>query len=66
MHLNVRDDGIGFDMATQPRSAHGLTGMRFRVESESGSLEIVAAPGEGTSIRVTLPESASGVNKKLE
>ena len=66
VHLNVQDDGIGFDMAAQPRSAHGLTGMRFRVESEGGSLEIVASPGEGTSIRVTLPELAKGKNKKME
>ncbi|MEO8117726.1 MAG: CHASE3 domain-containing protein [Rhodoferax sp.] len=64
VHLSVRDDGIGFDTATQPSSAHGLTGMRFRVEAEGGSLAVVAAPGEGTSIRVTLPESANGTQSE--
>ena len=55
--MAVRDDGAGFDPAAQPRSAHGLVGMRFRVEAEGGTLAVVSAVGQGTSIRVTLPES---------
>lgn len=59
-HLTVRDDGIGFDTATLPSSAHGLAGMRFRVEAEGGSFAIESTLGKGTSIRVTLPESTNG------
>jgi len=57
-HLSVRDDGAGFDTTMRPGSAHGLTGMRFRVEAEGGSLAVVAAPGQGTQIGVTLPKLA--------
>ncbi|MES2879639.1 MAG: CHASE3 domain-containing protein [Pseudomonadota bacterium] len=59
-HVVVRDDGVGFDPATLPRSAYGLAGMRFRVEAEGGSFAIVSTPGSGTLIRATLPESLNG------
>ncbi len=57
VEVSVRDDGVGFDTGAQPRSAYGLTGMRFRVESEGGSFAVVAAPGSGTMIQVTLPQA---------
>jgi signal transduction histidine kinase len=54
--VSVSDDGIGFDAGAQRRSsAHGLLGMRFRVEAEGGRMEIAATPGEGTRISATLP-----------
>jgi len=56
---SVRDDGIGFDPQTRPPSTHGLVGMRYRVEAEGGTLKLSSAPGRGTSIEVTLPESSS-------
>ncbi len=59
--LEVRDDGSGFDTAVPPRSAYGLVGMRYRVEAEHGTLAVEAAPGRGTTIRVTLPPRAEGV-----
>jgi len=57
--LEVRDDGSGFDTAVPPRSAYGLMGMRYRVEAEHGTLAVDAAPGRGTTIRVTLPPRAA-------
>jgi len=56
--ISVRDDGVGFDTSMQPRSAYGLVGMRYRVEAEGGSLNLVSSPGQGTLIQVTLPESS--------
>lgn len=53
--LEVRDDGAGFDPARQPESAHGLTGMRYRVEAAGGTLEVEARPGRGTRIVAWLP-----------
>ena len=54
--LTVQDDGIGFDAAqARGRGAHGLTGMRYRVESEGGMFEIDAAPGRGTRLSAWLP-----------
>jgi signal transduction histidine kinase len=56
--IAVRDDGVGFDPGAQRGSAYGLVGMRFRVEAERGSLNVVSAPGQGTRVEATLPESA--------
>ena len=53
----VRDDGVGFDTAASTSSGFGLKGMRFRVEAEGGRLAVVSAPGQGTQVKVTLPES---------
>jgi len=59
VEVSVRDDGVGFDPATQPRSAYGLVGMRFRVESEGGTLTVQSAPGQGTLVQASLPESGA-------
>jgi signal transduction histidine kinase len=56
--VSVRDDGVGFDTTAQSASAHGLMGMRFRVEAEGGRLTVQSAPGQGTLIRVSLPAAA--------
>lgn len=53
--LCVADDGCGFDPRAAQASAHGLKGMRYRVEAEGGSLHIVSAPGRGTRIAARLP-----------
>ena len=58
VEVTVRDDGVGFNTRAPARpSAHGLVGMRFRVEAEGGSMSIVAAPGLGTLITARLPEA---------
>ena len=56
--VSVRDDGVGFDVAAPAKSAFGLLGMRFRVEAEGGQLVLLSTPGQGTQVRVSLPESA--------
>ena len=61
VEVSVRDNGIGFDSTVQPTSAHGLVGMRFRVEAEGGSLAIISTPGQGTVIQARLPESTLAV-----
>ncbi len=58
VRVSVRDDGVGFDTAAQKGSAYGLVGIRIRVEAEKGTLAVTSAPGQGTRIQVTLPESA--------
>ena len=54
----VRDDGAGFDTSRQPISAHGLLGMKYRLESEGGELVVSSSPGCGTTLRAELPELA--------
>jgi len=53
LHLQVRDDGEGFDPAG-PRGL-GLIVMRERAQSVGGQLSIESAPGEGTLIELHLP-----------
>ena len=57
--LTVTDDGCGFDPADQPDDLElptfGLIGMRERAAIAGGTLEIVSAPGRGTSIVTRLP-----------
>jgi signal transduction histidine kinase len=54
--ISVHDDGIGFDPSRTGAAAHGLMGMRFRVEAEGGVLSVQSAPGHDTRILARLPE----------
>jgi len=56
LHLQVTDDGEGFDPAS-PRGL-GLIVMRERAQSAGGRLQIHTAPGEGTRIELYLPYRA--------
>jgi signal transduction histidine kinase len=60
VRLGVRDDGQGFDPQRVPHGRHGLLGMRVRVESHGGRLEVSSAPGAGTTILASLPSAAVG------
>jgi signal transduction histidine kinase len=53
--LEVSDDGRGFQLATVHAQAHGLIGMRQRIEAKAGEFLVRSAPGKGTSIRARLP-----------
>jgi len=58
--LSVRDDGSGFDLeAARGRAASGaslgLVGMEERIALVGGSLELRAAPGQGTVLLATFP-----------
>jgi signal transduction histidine kinase len=65
--LTIRDDGCGFDVsqALPTAAGHfGLLGMRERAEKISAALQIQSAPGQGTTICVTVPLSpADSVSK---
>ncbi len=55
--LRVVDRGRGFDPTENFRPPHGwgLAGMKERVESIGGTLQIISAPGQGTTIEVCVP-----------
>ena len=54
--LEVRDDGSGFEPATESRPGHyGLTGMRERAAAIGGTLEVTSEPEGGTSVRLRAP-----------
>jgi len=54
----VQDDGEGFDaarLAAAEASTFGLGFMRERAHEVGGTLEVLAAPGEGTRVVITVP-----------
>ncbi|HTE21258.1 MAG TPA: response regulator [Armatimonadota bacterium] len=56
--LEIRDDGGGFDMDTAAARAAEHLGMKLlqeRAELAGGRLSVETAPGEGTTVRVTVP-----------
>jgi signal transduction histidine kinase len=55
IRIVVADDGDGFDPSRLAREAHGLAGMRHRLRSCGGVLEIESAPGHGTQLAARIP-----------
>jgi signal transduction histidine kinase len=54
--LEVDDDGQGFDPeATSGGEGQGLRNLRERAASLGGEMRIQSTPGEGTTLRVTIP-----------
>jgi two-component system nitrate/nitrite sensor histidine kinase NarX len=61
--LEVRDDGIGYDIDDIPKSSrHGLRGMRERAELIGADFQIISLPMEGTTVRLRLPLAVVGEN----
>ena len=58
VHVEVHDDGRGFDPAQAQRATHGLAGMHHRVHAAGGRLQVDTAPGRGTRVRALLPRMA--------
>jgi signal transduction histidine kinase len=52
MHIEVIDEGRGFDPAGVTRS--GLRGVADRIEAIGGSLQIISRLGEGTRMSAEL------------
>jgi signal transduction histidine kinase len=53
--LSIQDDGCGFTPINVNEQVHlGLRGMRERVETTGGCLEIRSAPGQGTTLTLRL------------
>ncbi|MGY6021045.1 sensor histidine kinase [Streptomyces spinosirectus] len=54
--VSVRDDGRGFDPGA-PCEGYGLAGLRARATEVGGTARIRSAPGDGTTVTVSLPVS---------
>ena len=55
--LRVRDDGEGFRVNGSGRTRLGVSGMRERALLVGGRLNVFSAPGEGTTIELTMGAS---------
>ncbi len=54
--LVIADNGVGIgDTGAFKRMSHGLVGMRHRVHSIGGTIDIRGTPGKGTVIAVSVP-----------
>jgi signal transduction histidine kinase len=66
VRLSVQDDGRGFDVARalagssgpemDGRAAWGLLGIQERAALVGGAAEFVSTPGQGTTVRVVVPQ----------
>ncbi len=61
VRLSVDDDGRGFDVAgalsaADGRAAWGLLGIQERASLVGGTAEIDSQPGQGTTVRVAIPD----------
>jgi signal transduction histidine kinase len=58
--LEIRDDGVGFDVAAvnrayDQRGSLGMVNLRERTELVNGVLNLQSAPGKGTRVQVFIP-----------
>ena len=65
VELRVQDNGMGFDKAKIKPKSHGLAGMRLRVESIGGQLEILTQPGQGTQVFAAVPLDDGSTDSSL-
>ncbi len=59
LDLLIADDGIGFDVKASFHGHLGLSSMRERANLISAEFELVSQVGEGTTLRLRLPLSAT-------
>jgi len=56
--LEVTDDGPGFDPVAAEGKGLGLASMRQRAATAGGTVRVVSAPGQGTTVRLEAPVPA--------
>jgi len=55
LSLDISDAGRGFDAKQRETGGFGLRGMAERIRLTGGSCTVTSSPGNGTTIRATLP-----------
>lgn len=55
VELSIGDDGVGFDPGSPKLARHGLAGIKHRVYTHDGTLEIRTAPGAGVTLLAVIP-----------
>lgn len=63
--LTVADDGAGFDPSL-PTAGYGLMGMRSRLETEGGQLQITTGRAAGTILEAMLPPEPADAAEPAE
>jgi signal transduction histidine kinase len=55
VRLEIRDDGVGFNLEDAVGQGHGLQNMAARAQKLGAQIQIVSKPGSGVQILVELP-----------
>jgi signal transduction histidine kinase len=55
VRVQIEDDGIGFDPSQPKSAAHGIVGMRFRIEQLNGCMSVASSLGAGTLLDASMP-----------
>jgi signal transduction histidine kinase len=66
--LEVRDDGVGFDLSdisSQEGRHYGLVGMRERVQSVGGRFRLESTMGKGTDVKIQIPRRISAAQSAM-
>lgn len=53
--ITIKDNGIGFDIATSREEGNGLKNYKKRIESVNGTYLLNTSPGNGTELRFEIP-----------
>jgi signal transduction histidine kinase len=62
LEIAVEDNGRGFSPESSNNHRNGLKNMRRRLEAIGGKFEVQSAPGQGTTVRFTLPFQGEAIN----
>src|SRR5690606_21993632 len=63
IHIELKDDGKGFDVNIPRTSSYGLITMQERAKKLGGNTEIISKPNRGTVVKIAIPKLVSGGNK---
>lgn len=55
LRFEIRDDGAGFDTGDGTADGHGFVNMADRLGAFGGRVDVISAPGAGTTITGTIP-----------
>lgn len=61
LHMEICDDGVGFEPASAYPGHYGLVGLHEQAQLIGAQLNIVSLPGQGTRLSVTLPRGDGGL-----
>lgn len=53
--ITLRDNGVGFNPASQRNAGMGLNNVRSRIKPYNGEVEIISQPGKGTQYEISIP-----------
>ena len=55
LRIQIQDQGRGFDARAARKEGNGLKNLRDRLAALGGIAEVQSAPGQGTTVRLTVP-----------